>query len=342
MRIIVQKFGGTSVATAEARARLAEHVRQCQRAGFAPVVVVSAMGRNGSPYATDTLLGLAKQTWPGAGARELDLIASCGEVISSVVVSCALSAQSIRAVAMTGAQAGIITTGAFGDDIVARVDAVHVLGQVRQGLVPVVAGFQGVSPSGEITTLGRGGSDTTAAALASALGAAELHIFTDVDGVKTADPEVFPEARTIGSLCYDDLLKIALEGAKVVHPRAVESVKHSQIPMRMRSTFSESPGTLITAEPHGRQSAKALAGAIALVHRRGLKRTSCDSTPCARVAIVCDRGSESEISGVITRALQDVQVPLLHMQCECQDPFCIVPEKHLPLAVGALHKALRL
>ncbi|MEW5932933.1 MAG: aspartate kinase [Bacillota bacterium] len=246
MRILVQKFGGTSVATPAGRERVSAHVARALQAGFSPCVVVSAMGRYPEPYATDSLIHLAAASGGRLSARELDLIMSCGETIATVVVTGALLARGIDACALTGAQAGIVTDGGFGQAEVVRVEPVRILRCLEEGRVPVVAGFQGVTDSGEVTTLGRGGSDTTAAVLGAALQAEAVEIYTDVDGVKTADPRLVPGARTLGVVTYDEVAQMAHEGAKVVHPRAVEIAMRAGVPMRIRDTFSEAPGTLVT------------------------------------------------------------------------------------------------
>ncbi|MFZ5813752.1 MAG: aspartate kinase [Bacillota bacterium] len=246
MRIIVQKFGGTSVATAEGREMARRRVEQAVRDGFAPVVVVSAMGRSGAPYATDTLIQLANAACTDLAPREMDLLLSCGEIISSVIMAGTIKERGIPAVALTGGQAGILTDDQFGNAHILKVDPNPILRRLRQGQAVVVAGFQGVTRTGEITTLGRGGSDTTAAALGGALKAEVVEIYTDVDGVKTADPRLVPDARTLTVTTYDEIAQMAHYGAKVVHPRAVEIAMQQRVPLRIRSTFEDGPGTLIT------------------------------------------------------------------------------------------------
>lgn len=249
MRIIVQKFGGTSVATAEGRQRAVRRVDQAVRDGYTPVVVVSAMGREGDPYATDTLIQLANAAYSDLAPREMDLLLSCGETISSVVMAADLRAEGLEAVALTGGQAGILTDDRFGNAQILEVNPAPMLERLRQGQVLVVAGFQGATESGEVTTLGRGGSDTTAAALGGALRAEVVEIYTDVDGVMTADPRLVPDARTLRVSSYDEIAQMAHSGAKVVHARAVEIAMQQRVPLRIRSTFSDGPGTLITFGP---------------------------------------------------------------------------------------------
>ena len=249
MRIIVQKFGGTSVSTPGQREAAVNHVFDAISQGYRPVVVVSAMGRAGDPYATDTLLGLAEAVGPRTNPRELDLVAMCGEIISSVVMVNTLRARGIEACAFTGAQAGIFTDHNHTAAGIVRLNPSRIVQALEGGKVAVVAGFQGITEDGEVTTLGRGGSDTTAAALGVALRAEVIEIYTDVEGVKTADPRIVPEAKTIDQITYHEISQMAHEGAKVVHPTAVEIAMSKNIPLRVRSTFSTSPGTLISSAP---------------------------------------------------------------------------------------------
>ena len=243
--VIVQKFGGTSVADYERRERASQIVQSVLQEGLYTVVVVSAPGRLGDAYATDTLLQLVANEGAKVPARESDLLLSCGEIISAVVMAAHLRKDGVPARALTGPQAGIETDGSFGDAKILRVDPGPIGAMLDEGLVPVVAGFQGRTPQGEIATLGRGGSDTSAAAIGAALGASYVDIYTDVDGVKTADPRIVPEARTISALDYDELFQMAQAGAKVVHPRAVEVARQARVPLRVRSTVGHETGTVI-------------------------------------------------------------------------------------------------
>jgi len=244
-RVIVQKFGGTSVATESLRDAVIKHIERAMAEGYRPVVVVSAMGRAGDPYATDTLLELVGAS-QDASERDVDLLLACGEVISTVVLSRALKARGHKARALTGAQAGIVTDGRFGDARVLRVEPKRILAALACGEIPVIAGFQGESQDGEVTTLGRGGSDTSAAAIAVVLGAELLEVFTDVDGVKTADPRLAPLAATLEVATYQEIAELAHFGAKVIHPRAVEIAMKGKIPIKIRQTTSDAPGTLIS------------------------------------------------------------------------------------------------
>ena len=237
------KFGGTSVADETGRTALVARVRQAIEAGRAPVLVVSAMGRRGAPYATDTLLGLVAEL-PHED-RESDLLASVGEIVSAVVVAHELRAAGIDAAAFTGPEAGVITDGVAGDSAVIEVFPGGLYQAIDAGKVPVVAGFQGMSEDGRITTLGRGGSDTSACALGVALAAQEVEIYTDVDGVMSADPRVCESAGVIEVIRPDELFQMAKAGSRVVHTPAAELALNSGIAVRVRSTFSDHNGTLV-------------------------------------------------------------------------------------------------
>ncbi len=244
MGIIVQKFGGTSVRNIHARRRAVQWIEQAVDQGNQPVVVVSAIGRAGDPYATDTLLSLVTE-FESQSQQENDLLAASGEVISAVVLATMLRSAGLPAAAFTGGQTGIITDENFGDARILEVDPGAVRESLQRGVIPVVAGFQGVTRQGAVATLGRGGSDTTAVALGAALEADRVEIYTDVDGIKTADPQIVPEARTIARLDYDEAFQLASLGARVIHPRAVELARQFQMALAIRSTFEDLPGTLV-------------------------------------------------------------------------------------------------
>jgi len=246
MRILIQKYGGTSVATQEMRLMVAEKIIHATQQGYTVVVVISAIGRKGAPYATDTLLQLAQETIGNVSHREVDLLLNCGEIISGVLMTGTICGLGTPAIFLTGAQAGIITNSQFGDARILRIDSNNVLNYLKEGKVVVVAGFQGITESGDLTTLGRGGSDTTAAALGVALDAEAIEIYTDVDGIKTADPRIVSEAKTLSTVSYTEACQFAHEGAKVIHPRAVEIAMQKNIPIRVKCTFDDSPGTLVT------------------------------------------------------------------------------------------------
>ncbi len=246
MRIIVQKFGGTSVASPEVRQLVLSKISNACAQGLAPVIVVSAMGRRGESYATDTLIGLARQANKDISPRELDQIMYCGEMISAVVMAATLQANGLDAVMLTGGQAGIITDTNFNNARILKVDPAPLLRLLKCGKIPVVCGFQGMSADGELTTLGRGGSDTTASALGGALTAEKIEIYTDVAGIMTADPRIVRNAKILDCTSYGEVCQLAHQGAKVIHPRAVEIAMQKGIPLVVKSTFSDAPGTLIT------------------------------------------------------------------------------------------------
>lgn len=222
MNTIVQKFGGTSLLTEAQRQAVAEKILRTRSDGYAPVVVVSALGRLGDPYATDSLLRLAVDINPVPRPRSVDLLLSCGEIIAAVVLAETLHSLGCDAVAFSGAQCGIVTDKSYGRARVLAVKGDRLHREIRAGRVPVVAGFQGVSDEGDVTTLGRGGSDTTAVVLGTFLQAECVEIYSDVDGVKTADPKLFPAAETIEHMTYREIMEMAHLGTRVIHPRAVE------------------------------------------------------------------------------------------------------------------------
>ena len=251
MKLLVQKFGGTSVRDSEGRARAISHIKNAINEGYKVVAAVSAMGRNGDPYATDSLLGLVDFPNSQISGREQDMLMSCGETISSVVFSHELLKEGISSAALTGAQAGFLTNQDFTKAKILRMDPSRVLSELETHDVVVVAGFQGRTENLETTTIGRGGSDTTAAALGAALNAEFIDIFTDVDGIMTADPRLVESARALNAVTYNEICNMAYQGAKVIHPRAVEIAMHAQVPIRVRSTYSDLPGTLVSASSEG-------------------------------------------------------------------------------------------
>lgn len=245
MNILVQKFGGTSVESYEKMAKVCEIIKDNKENGHELVVVVSAMGRKGAPYATDTLIELCKQANENIPSRELDLIMSCGEIISGTVLVNILKSRGIDSVFLTGGQAGIITDGRYGDSTVIGIDPNRILKELKEGNVVVVAGFQGITENGEITTLGRGGSDTSAVVIGKGLKVNTVEIYTDVDGIMTADPKIEPNAKIIKNINYDEVFQMAEKGAKVIHPRAVEIAKNSNITLKIKNTLNPKEGTNI-------------------------------------------------------------------------------------------------
>ncbi len=243
MALVVQKYGGSSVADGERIKSVARRVAKAREEGNQVVVVVSAMGDT-----TDDLVKLAHQVTEQPGERELDVLLSTGEVISSTLLAMALEDLGYEAVSLSGAQAGIQTDSSYSRARILRVDPERVVNELSKGGIVIVAGFQGVTWDMDITTLGRGGSDTTAVALAIALNAEMCQIYTDVEGVYAADPRLVPEASKLKEVGYEEMLELASYGAKVMHPRAVELAELYNIPILVASSFSDSPGTIICKE----------------------------------------------------------------------------------------------
>ena len=241
MGIVVQKYGGSSVADAERIKRVAERIVGTRREGHDVVVAVSAMGDS-----TDELLDLAQQVTPLPPGRELDMLLTAGERISMALLAMAIHSAGVEARSFTGSQAGVITDSVHGRARIIDVTPGRIREAISAGAVAIVAGFQGVSQdTKDITTLGRGGTDTTSVALAAALGADVCEIYTDVDGVFSADPRIVPRARRLERITYEEMLEMAASGAKVLHLRSVEYARRYGIAVRVRSSFSQLPGTLV-------------------------------------------------------------------------------------------------
>ena len=240
MALIVQKYGGSSVADAEKIKNVARRIAQAKDAGDRVVVVVSARGDT-----TDELLRLAAEVTDRPDIREIDVLLSTGEQQSMALLAMALHTMGYWAISLSGAQAGIRTDAAYSRARILKIEAKRVVKELEKGNIVIVAGFQGISESEDITTLGRGGSDTTAVALAASLKAEVCQIYTDVEGVCTADPRIVPEAQYLSEIGYEEMLELASYGAKVMHPRAVELGELFNIPILVASSFTDSPGTLI-------------------------------------------------------------------------------------------------
>jgi aspartate kinase len=240
MALIVQKYGGTSVGDAKKIKNVARRVAQTKDKGNQVVVVVSAMGDT-----TDELIKLAYQITSRPDERELDMLLSTGEIISCTLLAMALEAMGYEAISLSGAQAGIRTDSTYSRARIQRVDPERITRELEKGNIVIVAGFQGITDEMDITTLGRGGSDTTAVALAVSLGAKVCQIYTDVEGVFTADPRIVPEAQKLPEIGYEEMLELATYGAKVMHPRAVELGELFSVPILVASSFTDNPGTLI-------------------------------------------------------------------------------------------------
>lgn len=266
MKIVIQKFGGTSVSTHERREQVVNKILKAKDKGFCPVVVVSAMGRKGQPYATDTLLSLIKEDFKIKNPLGVDLLISCGEIISTVVLADEILSQGVKAVPLTGGQAGIITDDNYNNASVLKVKKERLLNLINEGKIPIVAGFQGESESGHITTLGRGGSDVTASILGVALDSESIEIYTDVDGIMTADPGIVSEAFLIEQISYNEVFQFADQGAKVIHPRAVKIAMSGNIPLVVKNTLNDCKGTIITNSVIG-ESDKVISGITSMDNR---------------------------------------------------------------------------
>lgn len=312
MALVVQKYGGSSLANAERIRAVAERIRRTHAAGQQVVVVVSAMGDT-----TDDLIRLAHSVNPDPDRREMDLLLSTGETVSATLVAMALHALQCPVVSLTAPQLGIKTDRSHSRARILHIRTDRVCAELERGRCVIVTGFQGVTDEGDITTLGRGGSDTSAVALACALGAPRCEIYTDVDGVYTADPRVVPEARLLPEISYEEMLELAQRGARVMHPRAVELGEVYHLPIEVRSSFHDRPGTLIHEEPtmEIRKRVRAIAhdtdvAKITLTgvpDRPGIARAV--FTPLADAGINVDvivqtvtRGGHAEISFTVSRS----------------------------------------
>jgi aspartate kinase len=262
--VIVQKYGGTSVADADRIRAVADRVTDAKRAGHDVVVVVSAMGDT-----TDELMAMARSLAPTPNARELDLLLTAGERIAMSLLAVAINQAGYPAASYTGSQAGIITDTAHGKASIIDIRPGRILEALGRGHIVIVAGFQGVSTAYDVTTLGRGGSDTTAVALADALHAEACEIYTDVPGVFTADPRIVPDARKLHAVSYEEMLELASSGAQVLQVRSVEYARARGVKVHVRSSFSDEPGTWITQED-ARMGEQAIISGVAADHSEAM------------------------------------------------------------------------
>ncbi len=246
MGLIVQKFGGTSVADATKIQRAARRAIRTKLDGHQVVMVVSAMGKT-----TDELIELAREVSPNPPRREMDMLMTTGEQVSIALMAMAIDAAGHEAISFTGGQVGLITDAAHRRARIQQIDADRIRQHLAAGKIVIVAGFQGITEGGDITTLGRGGSDTTAVALAAVVNADVCEIYTDVDGVYTTDPRIVPEARKVDRIAFDEMLELASLGAGVMHPRALEFGWKFRVPIHVRSSLTDSPGTMIMPETKG-------------------------------------------------------------------------------------------
>lgn len=318
------KFGGTSVATQEGRDSITSRVAAALELGKAPVLVVSAMGRSGDPYATDTLLGLVADA--PTSAAERDLLMGTGEIISAVVCAHELRAAGIEAQAFTGPEAGIATDGRHGAASITEIHPGPLLDAVTHGTVPVVTGFQGMAPDGHLTTLGRGGSDTTACALGVALCAEAVEIYSDVDGVMTADPRTVADTEVLETIRADELFQMAKHGSRVVHTPAAELALASGLAVRVRNTYTNHPGTLVADIAAYRPDKVA----TAVSHAEGIARVS--------VTLPAPEGSPEHMHAQtrVYRAMADAGISLDMFTPVSDIVVFSVPEGSLDAALAIL------
>ena len=261
---IVMKFGGTSLRDEDCRAYALEHIKRYHGSGERIVVVVSAMGRKGEPYATDTLVALLRDVGHNINPRELDLVMSVGETLSSAYFSHLLSHNGMLAESFNGRQSGILTDDNAGNAEILDINPSRIVEALDNGFIAVVAGFQGVNDKGDIRTLGRGGSDTSAVALASALGAEKVEIFSDVDGIANCDPRQVEGSRYLESISVNQMLAMADEGSRVIHPRAIKASLKTKTPIIAKNNFNETEGTLIHHDESKKEEV------IAIAHRESM------------------------------------------------------------------------
>ncbi|MCD6169137.1 MAG: aspartate kinase [Candidatus Latescibacteria bacterium] len=323
MNLIVQKYGGTSVATPELIKRAALRIVSLKKKGYDVAVVISAMGDT-----TDQLLNLATKITDRPSGRELDMLLSSGERIAMALLSMAINSMGFPAISFTGSQSGIVTDTVHTKARIKAVRPYRVQEELKKGKIVVVAGFQGVSPEHEVTTLGRGGSDTTAVALAYALGAEQCEILTDVDGVYTADPRIVPRARKLDAISYDEMLELASSGAKVLHTRSVELAKQYKVLLHVRSSFNENPGTIVREEE--KQMEEILVRGIAYD----------DSEAKVTIREVPDRpGVAARIFGSLAQANINVDMIIQNVSDSgTTDMSFTVPESELLQALGCIEK----
>jgi aspartate kinase len=326
--LVVQKYGGSSVADAERIKRVAERIVAARKSGDDVVVVVSAMGDT-----TDELLDLASQVSPLPPGRELDMLLTSGERISMALLAMAIHNLGYEARSYTGSQAGVITTSTHGRARIIDVTPGRLRGALDEGAIAIVAGFQGVAQdTKDITTLGRGGSDTTAVALAAALHADVCEIYTDVDGVFTADPRIVPDARQIKQITYEEMLELAACGAKILHLRSVEYARRSSLPIHVRSSYSNKPGTMVTGAMEDLPVEQALITGVA--HDRSEAKITIVGVPDepGSAALIFEAVAEAEIN--LDMIVQNVSTEGTGRT----DISFTLPKADGPVAMAALNK----
>jgi aspartate kinase len=326
--VIVQKYGGSSVGDAEGIKRVAERIIAARKSGNDVVVVVSAMGDT-----TDELLDLAHQVSPLPPGRELDMLLTAGERISMALLAMAIHNLGYEARSYTGSQAGVITTSAHGKARIIDVTPGRLKAALDEGAVAIVAGFQGVAQdTKDITTLGRGGSDTTAVALAAALKADVCEIYTDVDGVFSADPRIVPNARHVARITYEEMLELAACGAKILHLRAVEYARRSGLPIHVRSSFTTQPGTMVAGSMEDLPVEQALITGVA--HDRGEAKITI-------VGVPDEPGEAARIFEAVAAAETNIDMIVQNVSTEATgrtDISFTLPKSDGPTAMAALNK----
>jgi aspartate kinase len=326
--LVVQKYGGSSVADAERIKRVAERIVATKKAGNDVVVVVSAMGDT-----TDELLDLASQVAPLPPGRELDMLLTAGERISMALLAMAIHSQGLEARSFTGSQAGVLTTSSHGKAKIIDVTPGRISKALAEGSIAIVAGFQGVSQdTKDITTLGRGGSDTTAVALAAALNADVCEIYTDVDGIYSADPRIVPTAARLDRITYEEMLEMAACGAKVLHLRSVEYARRYGIPIHVRSSYSDKPGTLVSGSMEDLPVEQAIISGVA--HDRSEAKITVVGVPDepGEAAAIFQTIADAEIN--IDMIVQNVSVAATSRT----DVSFTLPRDDGPAAMAALEK----
>ncbi|GAA3460288.1 MULTISPECIES: aspartate kinase [Saccharothrix] len=329
MALVVQKYGGSSVGSAERIKRVAERIVATRKAGNDVVVAVSAMGDT-----TDELLDLARQVSPVPPAREMDMLLTSGERISMSLLAMAISSLGAEARSYTGSQAGVITTSVHGKARIIDVTPSRIQDALAEGAIAIVAGFQGVSQgSNEITTLGRGGTDTTAVALAAALKADVCEIYTDVDGVFSADPRIVPNAKRLETITYEEMLEMAASGAKVLMLRCVEYARRYNVPVHVRSSFSNKPGTIVSGSVEDLPVEQAMITGVA--HDRSEAKVTVTAVPDLP-------GMAARIFRVVAEAELDIDMVVQNVSQAVSgrtDVTFTLPKDDGPRAVAALEKS---
>jgi aspartate kinase len=328
MGLVVQKYGGSSVTDAERIKRVADRIVATRRAGHDVVVVVSAMGDT-----TDELLELAQQVSPVADGRELDMLLTAGERISMALLAMAVNALGYTAQSFTGSQAGVITTSTHGRARIIDVTPGRIRTALERGNVAIVAGFQGVAQdTKDITTLGRGGSDTTAVALAAALNADICEIYSDVDGVFTADPRIVPNAKRLANITYEEMLEMAASGAKILMLRCVEYGRRYGVPIHVRSSFSNKPGTIVAGSMEDLEVEQAIIAGVA--HDRSEAKVTVVGVP--------DKpGQAAAIFGAMADAMINIDMIVQNVSTRGTgrtDVSFTLPRAEGPVAIEALQR----